>query len=160
MKRSVVIFQGLQVAVACLALWVLYDVKASNKTVEFTWLGVVLPCGLFALHCSGVLTLKLKLTAVHRQSAFIVLTLLPIAGVVLWWITLFVADANSWCGTGNGHNCLRLFFIRSGRLQPNEIFGSSWPLFVYSGLQSIAALLGIIPLAIVWFDSRRSHSAN
>lgn len=157
MKRSVRILLWLQLLVSGLALWNLYDIQASSQSLKYTGRGLLLPCGLCCLHALSLAIPKLNLAADCRASALKLGLTLPIASVIAWWLLLFVADLSGWVGEGARGSApsLNWFFVRSGSLPSNEIFGSAIGLFVIVVLQSFAALLGVVPLLMIWFDERR-----
>ena len=145
---------GLQVVLAAVALWVLYDAKASSeqfsrqyagRPLEFTWLGVVTPVALsLTIILSAMLNGSFRRSARSRFVAF--LALLPIGLGSSWRLVLLTTDYRS-------------FFVRFGALQPNEIMGASWPLFLVVFLLSLGALLGIISLVLNWRMMRALRDA-
>jgi hypothetical protein len=139
----IVLVCGLQVILATVALWVLYSAKASSeqfsrqydgRPLEFTWFGLLTPVAL-----SLTIGLSAVVNGLFRRSArsrwVTSFALLPIGLVLAWWLILLTGDYKS-------------FFVQSGALQPNEIMGASWPLFVVVVLLSLAALLGIVSLVL------------
>lgn len=150
MSRSVVIIQGLQVAFAGLAVWMLLDLKLASSPVEFTWFGVLLPSSLLVLHGSGLAMSFWKGSLDQRQRWVIRLALIPLGVVVAWWLLLAAADSMRW-----DRSPYRWFFVQDGDLPANEIFGSAWPLLVVVFLHSIAASLGAPLWFILWRQRRR-----
>jgi hypothetical protein len=139
----------LQVILAAVALWVLYDTKASSEwlsrhqagkpPLEFTWIGILMPVVLsLTISLCAVLNAPSRRSARTRSAAS--LALLPIVLVLSWWLALLVMGCKS-------------FFVQSGALPPNEILGPSWPLFIVVALLSMAAVLGAIFLVLNWRDT-------
>lgn len=144
MKRFVIILVGcLQVVFAAVALWVLYDTKASSEhfsrqytgtPLEFTWRGILFPLALsLTISLSAVLQGLSRRSPRARLAAMF--SLLSIGLVMSWSLIFLTVDYKS-------------FFVRSGALQPNEIMGASWPLVVVVALLSLATLLGVIPIVL------------
>lgn len=154
MKRSVVIIQGLQVAFVGLAVWNLLSLKLASSPLEFTWIGVLVPSSLFALHGSGLATSFWKGSLEQRQRWAIRLALIPLGCVVVWWLLLAAADSMRW-----DRSPYRWFFVQNGNLPANEIFGSESPLVIAIVWHSLAASLGV-PLWFIFWRQRRRTSGT
>jgi hypothetical protein len=148
-----------QLGVGLLALWVLWDTKVSSDRFSLEYAGVPLqykpvallvPVALIVLFGSAMVSALYWDRFRHARRLFTIFLSVAIAVVAGWWIMLGLS--------GN-----RDFFLATGALVPNEIIGASWPLFIIVALLSLAALLGLIPLACLvvrWLFGRARRTYN
>ena len=143
----------LQVGLAALALWCLWNTKASSdqfvlvhggERFHYRLAALLGPAAITVLFGSALASALLWRRYQHARRLFALLLWLSLAVVTAWWAALNQMGAYK-------------FFVASGTLPPNEIFGSIWPLAVVEMLFSLAALLGLIPLACLALRRGRAN---
>lgn len=158
MRRTVSLLIAIsQVALGGIALWMLYDVNRSSDVFSrqnlaapfrFTWAGVLVPAALFiaiGFHAAAQMLYWLGQGSRWRwcSAGF---WLSAVVLVAVWWVVLGRADTQE--------SAYTWFFVQSGALQPNEIMGASFSLYVVVMVLSLAALLGVVPLGLCFLNSR------
>lgn len=148
-----------QLGVGTLALWALWDTQVSSdrfalvqghEPLRYKTAALLIPVALMALFGSAMISALLWSRHQHARRLLTVFLGLALAVVAGWWVVL------------NQTNYYR-FFVASGTLPPNEIFGSTWSLFIIVALLSLAALLGLIPLVCLvvrWLFGRARRTHN
>jgi len=82
----------------------------------------------------------------------LVLCLVPIVVMASWWALLLSVGELGWT-----EYPAYWFFIKRGKLPPQEIFGPEFALYLALAWFSLAATLGCIPAVMAWLVWRRTR---